>query len=219
MSKTLTNEIRAVVLLSGGVDSAVALYWAMEKGYKVQSLGFNYFLRSRKENEAAKNIARLNGIGHLEINLRFLREIEDSTIKRNPMLKNAERAYIPSRNVIFYGIASSIAELADARYIVGGHNKDDVDTFPDSSLQFFRHFNAATRIGLISGDRTGRVILPLAKLSKTEVIKLGKRLDVPFELTWSCYRSSKYPCRKCHSCILRKRSFDEAKIKDPLTSS
>lgn len=219
--KTIQNEaartVLAIVLLSGGLDSAVSLYWAMKKGYRVQSLGFNYFHRNKKEIEAAKKLARLSKVSYREINLDFLREIEDSTQRRNDLLAEAERAYIPSRNVIFYGIASYLAEIVDAKYIVGGHNRDDVKSFPDSSLDFFSKFNAMTSVGLISGARTGRVILPLAMLSKVDVIKLGKRLKVPFELTWSCSRSTKTPCGKCHSCALRKKSFDEAGLKDPIS--
>ncbi len=213
------KTVLAIVLLSGGLDSAVSLYWALKKGYRVQSLGFNYFHRNKKEVEAAKKLARLNKVSYREVSLNFLREVEDSTQRTNDLLEDAERAYIPSRNVIFYGIASYIAEIVDARYIVGGHNRDDVKSFPDSSLDFFDKFNTLTSVGLMSGARTGRVILPLAKLSKVEVIKLGKRLKVPYELTWSCSRSTRTPCGKCHSCSLRKKAFEEAGLTDPISDS
>jgi 7-cyano-7-deazaguanine synthase len=211
-----SSKTRTIVLLSGGLDSAVALYWVLEKGYEVEALTFNYFLRSKREISAAKEISKLSSVTCREVGLGFLKEIDDSEEKRNPILKKAERAYIPSRNVIFYGIASSIAEISDSKYIVGGHNKDDVKNFPDASLRFFNRFNDTTKIGLISGGRTGRVILPLGRLSKSEVIKLGERLQTPFELTWSCYRASAKPCGKCHSCTLRKIAFEKAGIEDPL---
>ncbi len=215
MSKTAGTKIRAIVLLSGGLDSAVALYWAKRKEYRIQTMTFNYFLRSSKEAQAAKKIATMNKLPYKEINLDFLKEIEDSKT-RNPLLKKAESAYIPSRNVIFYGIATSFAEIADAKYIIAGHNNDDVENFPDSSIPFFDHFNATTKMGLFTGDRTGRIVLPLGRLSKVEVIKLGAKLGVPFEVTWSCYRSSEQPCRRCHSCRLRVSAFAEAGITDPL---
>lgn len=207
----------AIVLLSGGLDSAVALYWARARGYQVETLAMNYFLRGIRESEAARRLAQLNRVEHREIRLDFLKEVEDLSLGRNPSLRLAESSYIPSRNVIFYGIASSIAEVRGARFIVGGHNRDDVEKFPDSSLEFFRLFNSATKVGLVSGAKTGRVILPLAKLSKAKVVKLGSKLGVPFELTWSCYRSSERPCGKCHSCLLRKNAFLEAGISDPLS--
>jgi 7-cyano-7-deazaguanine synthase len=215
MKKRAGKDTLALVLLSGGIDSLVALYWAIKKRYKIQILTFNYFHRSRNEGQATRAIGTLTKLPLQEITLRFLKEIEDSKVK-NRLLKSAEGSYIPSRNIIFYGIASSFAELADAKYIISGHNKDDVRNFPDSSIAFFQHFDSLTRIGLFSGDRTGRIILPLAHLTKVEVIKMGARLHVPFEATWSCYRSSKSPCGQCHSCKLRASAFKKAGFKDPL---
>jgi 7-cyano-7-deazaguanine synthase len=208
-------KIGAIVLLSGGLDSAVALYWAKSRNYQILCLTFDYFLRSKREIRAAKIIAKLNSIQALTIKLPFLREIEDSKLL-NSSLKKAELAYIPSRNIIFYGIASSLAEISKARYIVGGHNKDDIKQFPDSSMAFFDSFNATTKIGLFSGEKTGRVILPLARSTKAEVVKLGHKLGVPYELTWSCYRSSTRPCGVCHSCRLRRSAFSKAGVNDPL---
>lgn len=208
----------AIVMLSGGLDSTVALYWAKQRGFMIRTLGFNYYLRSRKEISASKKIALLNGVKHHEVNIDFLKEIDDLQTKRNPLLNDAEHAYIPSRNVIFYGIASSIAEVINARFIVGGHNSDDISNFPDSSPRFFKQFNKTTEIGLYTGAKTGRVVMPFSKLSKAEVIRLGAEMKVPFELTWSCYRSSQRPCLECHSCKLRVSAFAEAGIKDPLYS-
>lgn len=206
------------MLLSGGLDSAVALYWALNRGYSVQTLTFNYFLRSTKEIENCKKIARHAGVKNTLVNLDFLKEIEDmKEMNRNPLLLKAPSAYIPARNVIFYGIANSIAEVLDAKYVIGGHNKNDASSFPDSSQRFFDLFNKTSSLGKISKSRTGKVILPLAKLDKSEVVKLGKRLRVPFELTWSCYKSGSRPCGKCPACLLRAVAFSSAGILDPLT--
>ena len=132
------------------------------------------------------------------------------------MLSKAQSAYVPCRNVIYYGIAASFAEISNARYIIGGHNKNDSENFPDSSPKFFDSFNKTATIGRFTGDRTGRVILPFANLDKSEVIKLGLRLNVPFELTWSRYTSDKRPCNQCLSCRLRAESFEKAELSDPL---
>ncbi|MDG6906938.1 MAG: 7-cyano-7-deazaguanine synthase QueC [Nitrososphaerota archaeon] len=210
----MTNSI---VLLSGGLDSAVALFWARDKGYDLRALAFNYFLRSKREISACKKIASFAGVQNSVVDLNFLREVEDSkTHTTNPILKRAPSAYIPSRNVIFYGIASSFAETLDAKFIIGGHNRNDVKSFPDSSPRFFKKFNSTASFGKISGNRTGQVILPLSGLDKSQVVKLGINLGVPFELTWSCYTSNPKPCGKCHSCELRREAFGKAKESDPL---
>ena len=210
-------KTKALVLLSGGLDSAVALYWALHRGFEVESLTFNYFRRSSKEIKACNEIAKKVGCKNRLVKLDFLKEIEDTKTRlRNKLLNEAPSAYIPSRNMIFYGIAASFAEILDARYIIGGHNKDDAVHFPDSSSAFFSLFNKTASLGRISGSRTGKVMLPLAKLDKAGVVKFGMKLGVPFANTWSCYKSSTRPCGNCHSCLLRKEAFRLAGIEDPL---
>ena len=183
---------RSIVMLSGGLDSAVALFWSMDKGHEVETLTFDYFRRSRQEIQVCKALSDFVARPNRRINLGFLKEVEDSKKEtRNRMLSKAQSAYVPCRNVIYYGIAASFAEISNARYIIGGHNKDDSENFPDSSPKFFDSFNKTATIGRFTGNRTGRVILPFANLDKSEVIKLGSRLKLPFELTWSCYTSDK----------------------------
>ena len=212
------KHYRALVMLSGGLDSAVALYWALEKGYSIETITFDYFLRSAREKESAERLSKTAGCPMHNFDLGFLKEIED-TENRNPELKDAPSAYIPSRNLIFYGIASSIAEYLDAKYLVGGHNRDDVESFPDASPEFFEEFNNITTLGLRTGSRTGRVVLPLAQMSKAQVLVAGKRLKVPFEDTWSCYKSGEKPCGKCPACALRASAFNLAGLEDPLITS
>jgi 7-cyano-7-deazaguanine synthase len=208
---------KSLVLLSGGLDSAVALYWALDQRYEVETITFDYFHRSRREIQACSEIAKFSHSPNRKIGLGFLKEIDDSKKETlNPGLANAQSAYIPSRNLIFYGIASSLAEIRDARYVIGGHNKDDSQNFPDSTQSFFNLFNKTASRGRITKKRTGEVVLPLAKLRKSEVLLLGDRLKVPFELTWSCYKSGTRPCGKCLSCKLRSESFEKAGLQDPL---
>ena len=206
-----------IVLLSGGLDSAVALYWAINEGYQVDTLTFDYFRRTKREALACKEIAKFAGCPNRRVELGFLKEIDDSKQEmKNEALSSVESAYIPSRNLIFYGIAASFAEVGNSRFIVGGHNKNDAETFPDSSPAFFKKFNDAASTGRITGTKTGRVVLPFSKLEKWQVLRLGAGLEVPFELTWSCYKSGKKPCRGCLSCKLRAKSFQKAGLRDPL---
>ncbi len=221
MESTLRSHWRGkkcLVLLSGGIDSAVALYWAIHKGLEVVgAVTFDYFHRSLKEISATESIARRNAIRLTKIRLPFLKEIVDCVGKiHNQRLKNAPDAYIPARNIIFYGIASHIAEILGANFIVGGHNKDDTLLFPDSSVKFFDKLNAAIKIGLYSEGAACKVILPLSNLTKVQVIRLGASLNVPFEITWSCQTTRRKPCGVCHSCALRSLSFRKAGIEDPL---
>jgi 7-cyano-7-deazaguanine synthase len=221
-SRAKTHQLKSscIVLLSGGLDSAVALYWALKKNYIVHTLSFDYFRRTRKEIESAVRLSKFVNCPNQTIRLDFLREIEDSKKSmRNEGLGKAQSAYIPCRNLIFYGIAASFSEISDAKYIIGGHNKNDVSSFPDSSPEFFRLFNETASFGRITGDRTGKVLLPLSHLDKSQVVKLGTKLGVPFGLTWTCYKSNEQPCGKCYSCLLRKEAFQKAGFSDPLVST
>jgi 7-cyano-7-deazaguanine synthase len=210
----------ALVLLSGGLDSAVALYWALNKDYEVSTITFHYFLRSPKEIDACNAVARKGRAKNININLEFLKEVVDLRKQtRNPLLNKAPGAYIPSRNTIFYGIASSFAETLDTKYIIGGHNKDDARTFPDASLDFFKSFNETVALGKLSKGRTGKLVMPLSNLGKSDVVKLGHKLGVPFELTWSCYLSGNQPCGKCSACKMRATAFHDARISDPLMAA
>jgi 7-cyano-7-deazaguanine synthase len=211
---------KCIVLLSGGLDSTVALYWARHKGYKVETLTFDYFARTPKEIEASVRISELNDSPNRRIKLEFLKEVDDSRSEmKNAGLVSAESAYIPCRNLIFYGIAASFAEVGDDRYIIGGHNRNDKKNFPDSSERFFSLFNTTASLGRITKSKTGKVVLPFASMDKSDVLRLGAKLKTPFELTWSCYKSGQRPCGECLSCMLRAQSFKKAGLVDPLTAS
>ncbi|MHB1908906.1 MAG: 7-cyano-7-deazaguanine synthase [Nitrososphaerales archaeon] len=209
----------AIVLLSGGLDSTVALYWAISKNFEPLAFTFTYPLQTRKERRASFLVAKSAGCRIQKIHVGFLKEIGDiSEQGRVKLGKRTPQSYIPSRNLIFYGIASSVAEVIGAKYIIGGHNSEDSRVFPDSSRTFFKEFNKLTKTGLITGGKTGRVVLPLARLSKANVVELGKKLQVPFDLTWSCYDDGTKPCGKCSACKLRARAFRQAGLSDPLFS-
>ena len=157
----------------------MALYWALDQGYQVETITFDYYRRSRKEIQACIGIAKFSSCANRKINLGFLKELDDSKKEtKNPGLIAAQSAYIPSRNLIFYGIASSYAEIGDFRYIVGGHNKNDSRKFPDLSQSSFRLLDRAC-LQQVAKDRTGEVVLPFARLDKSEVLLMGAGFEAP----------------------------------------
>ena len=202
------------MLLSGGIDSATALYLT-KKTRPVRALSFEYHGMAGSELRAARAIAALAGVvEHRIVRLPDVREAGDI-----PGFELAGRpaSYIPLRNSIFYSLAASYAEEIGADAIVGGHNKDDEAVFADVSTQFFAPLQTALRAASPTLRRNRlRIVRPLRGLTKPEVIKLGVSLGVPLERTWSCHGDSKEHCWRCDGCLSRKRAFKEAGVIDPL---
>ena len=203
--------MRAVVLVSGGIDSTVALWWARRRGWEVIPLTFNYHERPKAERRALRAILRRASVSHLiEVPMDFLKEAKGLVkegISRMTM-NDAPEGYIPARNMIFYSIAAYYAEAVGAEIIVGGHNVSDPEEFPDSSRRFFRSMERLYGIGLWSYHRRRiEIALPLAGKSKTQVIRLGLQLGAPLLLTWSCHEDRTEPCGRCGSCKERDESF------------
>ncbi len=206
---------RAIVLLSGGIDSAVALHWARAEGFDVRALSFGYHARAAREIEATAALAAAARVPLETIGVPFLREIGDMDVARAGPVPSA---YVPGRNAVFYAIAAARAEAVGARAIVGGHVRTDPDGFPDSSPEFFAAFARALAIGSWSarlGAPPVELLMPLAGLSKTAVIKLGLSLGVPLALTFSCYGMARRPCGGCPSCEERGQAFAELGVPDP----
>jgi len=212
--------VRALVLLSGGLDSAVCLWWARRQGWDLLPLTVDYHERPAAEVRAVRNLLAAADVKNLvQVPLPFLKEMTD--LKEdglaNPLLAGAPDAYIPARNLIFYALAGYYAETLGAPLIVGGHNGIDPDTFPDSSPDFFTHVNSLYRLGLWSYPKSQVSIkLPLAGKPKEEVIELGRTLGVPFERTWSCYFDGDKHCGRCPSCVERREAFERLELADPV---
>jgi 7-cyano-7-deazaguanine synthase len=201
------------VFLSGGIDSATALYLT-KASRPVRALTFEYHGIAKKELESAKAIGDRAGVKeHRLVRLPDLKEAGDIGVKFGAL----PPTYIPLRNSIFYSFAASYAEESGASMIVGGHNRDDEKVFDDVSQGFFnsleRAFRAASPV-----LRRNRVLIsrPLKHKSKPDVIKLAAFLGVPLELTWSCHRAGGEHCWECDGCLARKRSFAAAAVPDPL---
>src|SRR5216117_2792332 len=174
---------RAIVLLSGGVDSAVTLWWAKKQGWEIRPLTFDYFGRPRRENEAVEALtSRVGTTPVRRVELPFLKEVDDLRKEgfENRHLLESPEGYIPGRNLIFYSLAGYYAELDAVQYIVGGHNGIDPESFPDSSPKFFNFLNSVFHLSLWSYDKSPvKIVVPLSGKSKEDVIRMGLAMDVP----------------------------------------
>jgi 7-cyano-7-deazaguanine synthase len=211
---------RAIVLLSGGVDSAVTLWWAKSNGWEVRPLTFDYFGRPAQEQKAIEDLVSRAGAGAIRhVDLPFLKEVDDLRKEGidNRVLLQSPEGYIPDRNLIFYALAGYYAELDGTRYIVGGHNGIDPESFPDSSPKFFNFLNSILRLSLWSYEKSPvQILVPLSGKTKEEVVRMGLSMGVPFEVTWSCYWNRDVHCGTCVSCRERKEAFAAIGVSDPV---
>ncbi|MDD5613834.1 MAG: 7-cyano-7-deazaguanine synthase QueC [Candidatus Omnitrophica bacterium] len=215
---------KALVLLSGGLDSAVTLYYALDKGYNCSALIFNYGQRHSREIISAKKTAELAGAGYKVIDLDFswsksaLLDSSAELPKGRLNRKEIPLSYVPGRNIVFLSLTLSYAEAGDFSEIFIGVNALDYSGYPDCRPSFIDAFNRVAELGTKSGveGKPIKISAPLLKLKKSEIILLGSKLGVPFEYTWSCYQGAGSPCRECDSCLIRERGFKEANIEDPV---
>ncbi|MCI4353507.1 MAG: 7-cyano-7-deazaguanine synthase QueC [Thermoplasmata archaeon] len=219
----------AVVLLSGGMDSATALAVARKNFPRVHCLTMLYGQRHGREVRSARQLARyFRVVHHRVVKLPFAPLLASALTNPRKALPRARphggsgripATYVPARNTILLSIALGYAETIDAEAIYIGANAIDYSGYPDCRPEYFRAFERlaqlATRAG-VERRRRFRIEAPLLHLSKTDIVRLGERLGVPWGMTWSCYMGGRTPCRHCDSCALRARGFDGAGIPDPL---
>ncbi|MHA2393736.1 MAG: 7-cyano-7-deazaguanine synthase [Promethearchaeota archaeon] len=210
--KLKQSEKKAIILLSGGLDSAVALYWAVNEGYDLIALSINYHLRPEKEKEASLKLTSRLGVKLIEIPIGYLKEAIDLRIEGFPVPSAlySPEGFIPSRNLVFYSVASYYAEIYGCNFIIGGHIFADTRIFADADVEFFKTLEDLINRGKHPHDKTKiRILLPLIKLSKLEVVKLAKKFNIPLEWTWSCYSDGESPCGQCSSCLKRIKALNE----------
>ena len=218
---------KAVVLLSGGLDSTTALYVALRDAYQVSALTLDYGQLHKKEIECARQNAESLALTH-EI-VRFALPWKGSALLDDkipmPVGRTVELmqasipvTYVPARNTIFLSFAASYAETIGASAIFIGANALDYSGYPDCRPDYFTAFQKTLDLGTKSGIEGKKMIIaaPLIHLTKREIVLLGESLGVPFERTWSCYQGQAVPCSVCDSCRLRAKGFQEAGFKDPL---
>jgi len=215
---------RAVILLSGGLDSAVTLYEAKRRGYRPLCLVFDYGQRHRREIAQAVKIARYSRSPCLVVKISLPWQgsaLLDKTVplpgRRRIRPGAIPATYVPARNIIFLSFAASCAEAARARAVFIGANAIDYSGYPDCRPDFYRVFQESLRKGLVTGVRgkAVRIYTPLIRKTKAQIIRRAQALKAPYHLTWSCYKGGKRPCGECDSCRLRAKGFREAGLTDP----
>lgn len=208
--------MKPLVLLSGGIDSAVALWDVKSRSPDAHAVTFHYHDRAPGEIEATHVLARAAGVPLRVVEMPWLREAGDLD-DPGPLLADAPEGYVPARNLVFYSVAAHVAESLGLCTIVGGHHGEDAALFPDASPSFFERFEGLARLGVWSyRKRPLRVELPLRGLTKLEVIRRAIELDVPLPLTWSCYGTGERSCGRCRSCRERRDAFAALGREDPI---
>lgn len=225
----LEERRTAVVLLSGGLDSATALACAMAEGFDCFALTVDYGQRHRVELDRARSIALYLGAPQrtVTIDLRAFGGsalTDDIDVPASPRAEDIGRAipttYVPARNTIFLALALAWAEILGANDLFIGANVRDYSGYPDCRPEFLHAFEAMANLGTRAAVQDGRVFrvrAPLLKMTKAEIIQRGAELDVPFRLTHSCYDpdTDGRACGLCEACILRRQGFAEAGMEDP----
>lgn len=223
--------MKALVLSSGGLDSSTCLALAADKLGKdnVISLSMYYGQKHDRELKAAKQLAAHYGVEHIVMDLTPIFQFSDSSLLKNSdknipsgsySLQQIENdgkpvsTYVPFRNGLFLSCAASIALSKECEIIYYGTHSDDVagDAYPDCSTAFNDAINKAIYEG---SGRQLRVEAPFLNLNKADVVKKGLELEVPFELTWSCYEGGEKPCGACATCIDRAKAFELNGVEDP----
>jgi len=218
---------RAVLLLSGGLDSYTAGAIARSDGYELYALTIRYGQVHASEVEAARRVAKALGVArHLEIDVPLSKFggsalVGDGAIPKDRALDAADipSTYVPARNTVFLSLAMAWAEVVGAEAIVIGVNALDYSGYPDCRPEYLRAFEQLATLATKAGveGRALRILAPLLQLSKADIIRRGLSLGVDYGLTLSCYdpTSAGRPCGRCDSCRLRARGFEEAGAIDP----
>ena len=219
--------MKAIVLLSGGLDSTVCMAVAKEQNCEIYPLSFNYHQRHSVELNSAKNVAE-----HFKVKKHFIVEtnmnefgtssLTDLNIDvpiNNEDEKNIPNTYVPARNLIFLSYALGYAEAVGAEKIFIGVNAVDYSGYPDCRPEFielFQNLADYSTKAAIQDKKKVKIETPLISLTKKEIVLLGQKLNAPLHLTHSCYNGGEESCGVCDSCRLRLKGFEEAGYSDPI---
>ncbi len=217
---------KAVVLLSGGLDSTTTLAQAIEDGFEVHAVSFRYGQRHSRELVSATEICGHYGIMHniIDIDLKSFRSaltdpgIDVPQDRKGDLDKEIPITYVPARNIIFLSIAAGLCESVGADRIYIGANVVDYSGYPDCRPEFFKAFENMLQQGTKAGVEGYpiKIVTPILNMSKADIVRVGKKLNAPLGLTWSCYEGGKKACGHCDSCVLRLKGFKEAGYVDDI---
>lgn len=225
--------MKAITLLSSGLDSVAALAIAAEDFDIEMAITFDYGQRSReREIGYSRKVCEYFEIEHRVIKLDWLSEITSTSLVNRdievPSLSfedigetapaeitdaSAKAVWVPNRNGVMLNIAGSFAESRECDYIVVGFNGEEAGTFPDNSLAYVQAMDRAFSYSTQNGVK---ILAPLIELGKTEIVRRALEAKAPLEYSWSCYHGEEIPCGECESCVRRARAFKNVGVKDPL---
>ena len=222
---------KAVVLLSGGLDSTTCAYVAKSQGYEVYALSFDYGQRLKRELDSARAVAKAVGAKeHVVMTFDLTRwggsALTDDSLEvptgreASEMEESIPVTYVPGRNTLFLSFGLSYAEAIGAEAIFIGVNAYDYSGYPDCRPEFIAAYQEMARLGTKAGveGHPIRIETPLLHLNKAGIVKLGQSVGADYGLTWSCYQGGATPCGTCDACILRAKGFAEAESVDPALS-
>lgn len=218
-------KTKAVIIASGGIDSSTLLYKMVNEGFDVYVLTFIYGQKHLLEIEYAKAIAEGLGVNHKVVDLSAMKELLSGSALTDASVdvpnvpetvdhyETLKSTIVPNRNAIFLSIAIGYAVSLEANHIYFGAHFSDRGVYPDCRKEFVAAFQVAERL---ANDNPNMVIdAPFVDMDKSEIVKLGAELGVPFKETWTCYKGGEKHCGVCSSCRERKRAFLDSKISDP----
>ncbi len=217
----MEEKERAVVILSGGMDSTTLLYHALNEGYDIFTLSFNYNQKHKKELKCAEAICEKLGVNHKILNLDILNEIAPSALTREDWDvpeghysdENMKQTVVPNRNMIMLSLATSYAISIKAAKVFYGAHTGDHAIYPDCRKVFQNAMNVVMH--LCDWNEVSLEV-PFYNMNKGDIAVLGKTLNVDYSLTWTCYKGKEKACGKCGSCVERLEAFDYAGIEDPI---
>ena len=214
---------KALVLLSGGADSTICLYWALAKYDHVEALNISYGQKHSIEIKAARQIAKKAGVQLHEVHTDIFQQLGDSALVTSGDVNSKHRngtlpaSFVPGRNILFLTIAGAFAYKRDLSILVTGTCQTDYSGYPDCRAEFINSIERSLQLGL---DYSLSIETPLMWYSKAESVRLAAELEGCLDalaLSHTCYNGKRPPCGKCPACILREKGFQNAGIVDPLS--